>query len=311
MTPAGRARGPGFVTCVRCSGGIRWTLFREVRGKVKRRISGLVGCAAALVFMGVLVWGAVDAEAKDTLQRVKERGVLIVGLEAGFEPFEFIVDGEIVDYDVDLANKLVERLGVKVQLVDTAFGGLIPGLIAGRFDILISGVPIQKTDMESVNFSRPYADATRVMIRRKGDDRLNSPRDLAGRRVALQAATTSEFGVRRLSESLVAEGLPPITIVAFDHTPEAFLALAQRRVDAVSTTFPRALAALAQTPDTFEIVGPLDVPEYTGIVTRLESTELAREVDAMLTEMMESGELQQLQEKWFGRAFDLPEKIEW
>src|SRR5690606_2667628 len=94
------------------------------------------------------------------------------------------------------------------------------------------------------------------------------------------------------------------------HTPEAFLALAQRRVDAVSTTFPRALAALAQTPDTFEIVGPLDVPEYTGIVTRLESTELAREVDAMLTELMESGELQQLREEWFEREFERAEKIE-
>lgn len=98
-----------------------------------------------------------DIAAASTLETIKKRGTLQVGLST-FVPWAFRnTQGEIVGFEVDVSKKLAEDLGVKLELVPTAWDGIIPALVAGKFDTIIGGMaPTTKRNL-TVNFSIPYA----------------------------------------------------------------------------------------------------------------------------------------------------------
>ncbi|MEJ0017858.1 MAG: transporter substrate-binding domain-containing protein [Acetobacteraceae bacterium] len=75
---------------------------------------------------------------------MKKRGTLIVGMEVAYVPYEFFKDGKIIGYDPDIIEYMVGKLGVKAQLVDTAWNGIIPALYAKKFDVIISAMTITK-----------------------------------------------------------------------------------------------------------------------------------------------------------------------
>lgn len=98
-----------------------------------------------------------DIAAGSTIEAIKKRGTLQVGLST-FVPWAFRnKQGEIVGFEVDVAKKLAEDLGVKLELVPTAWDGIIPALIGGKFDTIIGGMaPTTKRNL-TVNFSIPYS----------------------------------------------------------------------------------------------------------------------------------------------------------
>lgn len=122
--------------------------------------------AASILALGLASAAAVPARAEATSQDVaaastveviKKRGTLQVGLST-FVPWAFRnKQGEIIGFEVDVAKKLAEDLGVKLELVPTAWDGIIPALIAGKFDTIIGGMsPTTKRNL-TVNFSIPYS----------------------------------------------------------------------------------------------------------------------------------------------------------
>ena len=115
----------------------------------------LTGAAA-----GLLAMPAIRPARADALADAKKRGTLIVGMEAAYVPYEFFKDGKIIGYDPDIIDLVAPKLGVKPQLVDTAWNGIIPALYARKFDCIISAMTITKERAEKVLFSMPYADAS-------------------------------------------------------------------------------------------------------------------------------------------------------
>src|SRR2546428_13489449 len=115
---------------------------------MNRRIYFLSVRAVSLLLVTLLVGGvsvtrAVGAQKTLTLDEVRRRGVLVVGMNAAYAPFEYIEQGgKIVGFDVDLIQILVKELGVKARLVDTEWAGVIPALYAGKFDVIISAMTI-------------------------------------------------------------------------------------------------------------------------------------------------------------------------
>src|SRR5580658_4750670 len=140
------------------------------------RRSFLAG-SAAVAGVGIFSAGAALA---DTLEEVKKRGTLTIGTEAAYVPYEFFKDGKIIGYDPDIIEQVVPKIGVKAQLVDTAWNGIIPALYAGKFDCIISAMTITKERAEKVLFSMPYADASNVMFLRADETRFKSGDDMSG-----------------------------------------------------------------------------------------------------------------------------------
>ena len=115
---------------------------------------------------------AITAHADDLLDQVKQRGTLRVGLEGTFPPFNSKApSGELVGYDVDIAKAVASKLGVKPEFVTTEWSGIIAGLQAGKFDVIVNQVGITDARKQSLDFSPAYTYSAAQLIQRKDDTR--------------------------------------------------------------------------------------------------------------------------------------------
>lgn len=135
------------------------------------------------------------------LDKIQKAGVIRVGMEAGYLPFEFNDEkGNIIGFDVDLANELSKRMGVKVELINTAWDGIIPGLQAGKYDIIMSGMTRTLERALAVNFTDPYYVTGQVLLVRKGETRIKSYKDMDNKDfvLAVKTGTTSDLSTAKI-----------------------------------------------------------------------------------------------------------------
>ena len=251
--------------------------------------------------------GSADA---DLLAEIRERGEFTVATEARFPPFEFVEDGRIVGYSTDIMAHVMKALpGVTLNRLDVPWQGILPGLAAGRFDYVVTSVTVTRERYERYALSLPIADATMALVKRKGDDSIRAPEDIAGHAVGSQAGSAQLQTLQAFAErlSLAGEGVEDIrTYVDFN---EAFADLAAGRISAVSQSMPNLLELVRTRPDTFEMVLPAFGPKaYFSWAGRrdAESAALVAFMDEQLAALNRSGVLTALQEKWFGGPMDLP-----
>ncbi|MCX6130378.1 MAG: transporter substrate-binding domain-containing protein [Proteobacteria bacterium] len=107
--------------------------------------------------------------AAQSLDAIKTRGTLRVGVEPGFLPFEMRTPkNEWVGFDVEMVKAFSAKLGVKAEFISTKWDGIIPGLMAGKYDLIASGMTITEERAQSVLFSQPYYEAGLKILIKKG-----------------------------------------------------------------------------------------------------------------------------------------------
>lgn len=251
------------------------------------------------------------AAAADLLEQIKERGEIIVGTEARYPPFEYVENGQIVGYGVDLFDEVMKGLpGVKVTRLDLPFQGLLPGLQTDKFDAIITSVTVNKQRYDTYRLSLPIADASFAFVKRKGDDSLNDPADLSGKVVGTQAGSAQLAGTEAFSKQLEEQGKEPISgIQTYVDFNEAYADLAAGRTDAVVNSLPNLLYLQTQRGDVFEAVTTtFGAPTYFSWAFRKDedSKALADFIDDQFRKLAEDGTMAELQQKWFGFTMDLP-----
>ncbi|QLA15277.1 transporter substrate-binding domain-containing protein [Desulfolutivibrio sulfoxidireducens] len=98
-----------------------------------------------------------ETSGNSTLAAIAKRGTLVVGMELKFWPFEYVSEkGDPVGFDVDVAGLIAKELGVKLEIKDMEWTGLIPALQAGKIDLIISGITGTLERAKSITFTRPY-----------------------------------------------------------------------------------------------------------------------------------------------------------
>ena len=247
----------------------------------------------------------------DTLDDVKKRGTLIVGMEAAYVPYEYFQSGKIIGYDCDIANAFAAKLGVKVQFLDTAWAGVIPALYAGKFDCIISGMTITAARAKKVLFSMPYADASNAILVRAGDPDVKDAMDLSGKTVGVQLGSAAAGIIQTFSAKLKAAGKPDFAgVKQYDHYPEAYQDLANKRTDAVVNSISSLMVVMRDAPGQFAIVpGISDIKAYFGMAFRQSDTSLQSFANTQLAAMKADGSLSKLQVKWFGSPMETPNTI--
>ena len=253
---------------------------------------------------------AVSARA-DTLDEIKKRGEMVIGMEAAYVPYESIKDGQIVGFDCEIGQHFADKLGVKVKFVDTEWSGIIPALYTKKFDAILSGMTITKDRAEKVLFSQPYAEASNVVLIRAGDTTVTTAADLAGKMVGAQLGSAGAQTAERFSAQLKAQGKPGFTdIKLYEHYPEAYVDLINKRIDGVVNSMSTLMVVMQNQPGLYKTVGGVsNIKSYVGMSFRKDDKAFLDFVNAQFAEMKKTGELAKLQMKWFGATFETPDTV--
>nr|WP_245197567.1 transporter substrate-binding domain-containing protein [Jiella mangrovi] len=259
--------------------------------------------------LGLPLAAPLAAHAEDTLAKVKSTGVLKVGTETAFAPFDFIdTSGEHVGLNVDMFDEIGKELGVKIEWVTLPWDGVFPALEAGKFDIVAGPATITKARVERYRFTVPIAEATVALLKQAGDDSIEKPEDIAGKLVGSGKATAQLAQLQEFGKTLKG-GVETREYVSFN---EAYADLAAGRIVAVANSLPNIAYVAQQQPDTFAVVKPaFGEPSYFGFIgtKKPEDASLIDAVDAAILKMKKDGRMEKLQEKWFGTTFDTPDTV--
>jgi polar amino acid transport system substrate-binding protein len=261
----------------------------------------LLGAAFALGVSGA-------AYADDALAKVKAAGVLKVGTETEFAPFDYIDAGAHVGLNVDLFDEIGKELGVKIEWVTLPWDGVLPGLEAGKFDYVAGPATITKARMEHYRFSPPIAEATIALLKRAGDTTIMKPEDIAGKAVGAGKATAQLTQLKTFGDTLPGK----VTAKEYVGFNEAYADLAAGRIVAVGNSLPNIAFVAKQRPDTFAVVlPPFGVKTYFGFIGRkdADSQSLDDAIQAAMLKIKADGRMGKLQEKWFGQSFDTPDTV--
>ncbi len=225
-------------------------------------------------------------------------GVLSVGSEIAYAPFEFFQEGtEIPDgLDIDLAEAIAAALGVEVEFINTGFDGLIPALQTAEFDILVSAMTIRPDREEQIDFVPYITVGTGILVPAGNPDNIQGLDDLCGRTVAVQLATIQVTFLEDLNQDGCADD--NIDIVTFESNPLAVEDLRTGGSDANFSDFPVAFTDAEESEGALEVVPTQIDPEPYGIGVAKESTELNGVIADALQAIRDSGEYDTILARW-------------
>lgn len=262
-----------------------------------------------LVLLGLALWLFLSPRDDGSLTEIRRRGVLRVGLDASFPPFETIdANGQIAGLDVDIAQAIAADVGVKVELVNIGFDGLYDALLARRVDLVISGLPYDPLRTQDVAYSHHYFNAGQVLVTRTAEDAIKTVEDLAGRTVAVEWGSQAEMEARRLVEETEKKSFAASETVKLSvellRQESAAAALEMVIDNQAEAAIVDASSALGVTTPSISGGEGLKIvtyltDEWYAAAAHLESRELLAAVNQTLARLEESGEMDRLQVKWF------------
>jgi ABC-type amino acid transport substrate-binding protein len=255
----------------------------------------------ALVLCLLVISGCKSANTLSDLDRVKQDGTLTVGNDTTYAPFEFVDSAnKPTGFDIELINAIAEKLGLKLNIVTTAWDGIIPALQTRKFEVLISSMTITPERAKEVSFSIPYYRADMGIVFDKTRHTITGPSDLAGLIVGAQVGTTGEQSARMIDGVTDVRSYPDIQLAMAD--------LKLGRIDAVVNDFPVSAFYAKDSPTLAVIrtlkVKDLDLTQYYGIAMHLEDSQLKTAVDKALRDLAKDGTYDSIYAKWFGGTPD-------
>ena len=233
-----------------------------------------------------------SAGATDALQRVQSDGVLKWGADAeGGAPYVFPDPQQpdhLIGFEVELAAALAHKLGVRAQMVQNQWDGLVPALQRGNFDIVLNGMEITDEHRQQIALSQPYYVYSQQIIARKDNPSLTNLLALKGHVVGTLSSTVAQ----RLMER--AGG---IDVRVYPGQVEPFRDLNNGRLEAVMLDLPIAVYYLTKEPNLKRSGEPF-APGFYGIGVRKEDTALLVALNQAIAELRADGTLEKIYRQW-------------
>jgi lysine-arginine-ornithine-binding protein len=255
--------------------------------------SRLVSVAMAAALAVIVAHGA----------RAQSDDVLRIGVEGAYPPFSWKEpDGSIVGFDIDIALALCAEIGRDCELVEQEWDGMIPALLAGRFDAIVASMSITDERREQVDFSDSYYITPAKFVAPEGSELEPTPEGLAGARIGVQRATTHQCYLEKF--------FPAAELVLYPTQEEVFQDLAAGRLDVqLSDAIAAQDGFLATDAGTgFAYLGDEQYDrdchgEGAGIALRQEDDELREAFNAAIRAIRENGVYAEINGRYF--AFDV------
>ena len=260
----------------------------------------------ALISVGMIV-GATNVASADSarqslssdsvLEQIKKRGTLRIGLST-FVPWAMRdKKGDLIGFEIDVGKRVAADMGVEVEHIPTAWDGIIPALLAGKFDVIISGMSITMKRNLTVNFTHPYANtgyilvASTAMAQKKGlktlEDYNSSDITIATRR-----ASTGAIAAQK--------NFPKAKLIYFDDGTMGIQETANGKVDATTSTPPKAAYDIEKRPGKLFVVDKaLMSPTREAFAVRKGDPDVLNWFNNWIDNVKASGWLQERHAYWF------------
>lgn len=260
---------------------------------MKKTISLIL--AAVMILAAFALTGCSSGKGKSP-DDIKKAGKLVVYTEAGFAPYEFIYNNEIVGVDVEIMKEVAKKLGVKVEVSDVDFNTICASVKSGKADVGAAGITINDDRKLSVDFSMPYSTTEQYIIVAENNDTIKTLEDLSGKKIGVQEGTTSDSAVNKLiSDKVVTD-----TVVTGYKSPAIAAASVPNKIDAVVTDKLTAELIVKNNSGlkTFKLVdksgNPIAEIEEYGIAVAKGNSELLAVINEVIQELKNNGSI----EKW-------------
>ncbi len=274
---------------------------------LKRGRSGLL---AGSIFLLVLLNAAASLRGADALQQIKQRGVLLWGADAeGGAPYSYPDPqnpNQIIGFEVELAEALASKLGVKAQMVQNQWDQLIPGLERGNFDIVLNGLEVTEQNQQRNVMTQPYYVYSQQIVTRKDTHNISQMDDLKGKPVGVLSASVAFRLVQKI---------PGVDMRVYPGNVEALRDLKAHRIEAAVMDVPIAVY-YAKPDEALQFAGPSFAPGFYAIGVRKQDMTLLAALNQAIQGLAADGTLEKIYRKynvWDERQVGLknfrPEKI--
>ncbi len=227
--------------------------------KITRRFLGLALAAATATTLAQPVLAQSTSQtlgSESVIETIKKRGVIKIGLSV-FVPWSMRdLNGDLIGFELDVGRQLAEDMGVDVEFIPTSWDGIIPALVAGNFDVIISGMTVTPQRNLTVNFTEPYAFSGMTILANtemtKGftlEDYNNENVTFAARRGATPA-------------TVIADIFPKATLLLFDEDGAATQEVLNGNAHATMSSEPGPSSDARRNPDTLNV--PFDQAFQAG-----------------------------------------------
>lgn len=247
---------------------------------------------AVVVAGAIQALAAIPGHAGENFDAIKSAGVIKIGTEGTYAPFTYHDDtGKLVGFDVEIGEAVAERLGVKAEFVEGKWDGLIAGLDAKRYDVVINQVGITEERKAKYDFSQPYVASKAALIVREDNADITDFAHLSGKKAA--QSLTSNYG--KMAQEAGAE------VVATDGFDQSIALVVQGRADATLNDSLSFFDFKKKQPNApVKIVATQGDASESGILIRKGDAELVDAINKALDEIKSDGTYQKISEKYFG-----------
>ena len=252
------------------------------------------------LFLGLAALAATaSAQAAELPGEIKQTGTLRLTVNSTYAPMEYRdpATNELVGLDIDVANELAKRLGVKIAWSETPFAELIPSLQTKRADFIISGISDRSSRRETADFVDYLTTGPQFFV--MADSEAKVATDLCGKKVGTTRSTSFPVEIEKWSkQNCEANGKPAIQYVPGENSIDVRNQLKQGRIDAAvqgSETLPY---AQQQEASKYRVVGEPFAKGVQGIMFRKDETALREVVTEKLSAMIADGSYKGILDKY-------------
>lgn len=236
------------------------------------------------------------------LHPAQAQETVTIATDATFPPFEYIDSaGKLAGYDIELMEAICEVSNLKCNIISAAWEGMIPGLVSGKYDALISQLTVTPARRQILTFSDIYSLPIFRFVGKKGANYEFTPEGMKGKVIAVQTGTPMD--------AFVTKHFPQSDIKRYTAGSAAYLELAAGRADLHLSYEAQIVHSFLKSPEgkDFDLVGPRytgkDAPELgegVAIAINKRKTELVKAINGGLAKLRENGRMSALDEKYFG-----------
>lgn len=265
---------------------------------MKRRKIAFLSLLASLTLLasgcGAASSGGSDSAGDNSLSNVQSKGELIIATEGTYKPFTFHEDGgsgALTGYDVEIAQAVADKLGVKTNFQETQFDGIFAGLDAKRFDVIANQISINPERQKKYEFSTPYTVSTGVVVTKSDNSSITSIADLKGKTTA-QSLTSNWYKIATEAGA---------NVQGVEGWAQSVALLQQGRVDAIVNDKLTYLDFAKTTPDSgLKIAAETTDKSQSAFALPKGANALASAIDKALAELAADGTLSTISNKYFG-----------